>query len=591
MPIVDSQPRRTRAARGAVLVVISALVLSCREDLPSGPSAPPPAPSLAISDAAHGGKSHFYFLPPLLPAPSFSGLFDATLSPEVRVCRLAGSSCGSEIAAFTASTSPAVTVDPVGEAYKLVWQTKGARLLTTETYRIRVLVGPVLLGFGDLQVVAGNKDLEALPADVFGLVQDKTLQIKVRIEQGAVGNIRVAPGSDEVEVRRTLQYQVLYFDLHGQLTSGGGPVQWSSSDPSVLSIDGSGLATGQSLGGAVVTAGAEGLTAKAPAKVYRKIAFVSNRDGNDEIYLIRSTGNALQRLTNDAGTDTDPSWSPDGNRIAFTRSTAAGARVFVMNADGSGAVPLSASASLVQDQRPRWSPDGQKIAFRRDAQSAEAGLYVIGPGGGGQARVTGAFDWYSGIPYQHPISWSPGSDRLTFVRANNLYVVNANGTGEAQIAPGFPWARAEWAPSARILGLRGALDEEQAINVLTSVNPDGTGPIAVTPASLQPLEIPCFAWSPAATRVAYSNFFFETGEISTIAASGDPSSHFTLTQTVGLERTVQEYSADGKALVFTQRDNELFPLFQIWVINTDGSGELALARSATSNNAVPAWRP
>ena len=593
MPIAAARPPRVNAVRAGIVVFLAALALSCREDdLTTGPSVPEPRPALAISDAAHAGKSHFYFLPPLVPAPGVTGGFDGSLSPEVRVCRLAGASCGPEIVAFTASTSPALTVDPIGEAYKVAWQTKDAGLLTTETYRIRVLVGSALLGFADLRVVANNKDLAGLPADMIGLVQGKTLQIKFRIEQGVVGTIRVAPGSNEVEVREHRQYQVLYFDLHAQPLSTGAAAQWSSSDPSVLSIESGGLAIGQSLGGAVLTAAAEGLTTSANVHVYRKIAFVSNRDGNDEIYLIHSTGTGLQRLTDNAGTDTDPSWSPDGSRIAFSRATAGGLRVFLMNADGSGVTPLSTSASLVQDQRPRWSPDGQRIAFRRDVQSAESGLYVIGADGSGQSHISDAIDWYAPEWIRgYPMSWSPGSDRLTFVRNNDLYVVNANGTGEILIAPGFVWSQAEWSPGSKILALRydtkpyTGIDE---VSALLTVNPDGTDLTLVTGESVQPLELYSFAWSPTAARVAYTNLVTPSN-IYTIDADGDASTLFSVTR--GEEDVVHDYSADGKALVFVRRDNELFPRFQLWVVRADGTGLLALARSAQSDNAVPAWRP
>src|SRR6185436_15955834 len=47
------------------------------------------------------------------------------------------------------------------------------------------------------------------------------------------------------------------------------------------------------------------------------IAFVSSRDGNREIYLVRPDGSGLERLTNDPANDDIPKWSPDGKRIAF----------------------------------------------------------------------------------------------------------------------------------------------------------------------------------------------------------------------------------------------------------------------------------
>src|SRR5512139_1785348 len=50
----------------------------------------------------------------------------------------------------------------------------------------------------------------------------------------------------------------------------------------------------------------------------KKIAFVSTRDGNAEIYSIEADGAGLTRLTNNSAFDGEPAWSPDGQRIAFT---------------------------------------------------------------------------------------------------------------------------------------------------------------------------------------------------------------------------------------------------------------------------------
>ena len=48
------------------------------------------------------------------------------------------------------------------------------------------------------------------------------------------------------------------------------------------------------------------------------IAFTSSRDGDVEIYLMNPDGTGQRRLTNSPGSDSQPSWSPDGTRIAFT---------------------------------------------------------------------------------------------------------------------------------------------------------------------------------------------------------------------------------------------------------------------------------
>ena len=68
----------------------------------------------------------------------------------------------------------------------------------------------------------------------------------------------------------------------------------------------------------------------------RKIAFVSRRDGNWEVYVMNADGSEQRNLTRNAAFDNNPAWSPDGQKIAFVRGQCRYAVVYVMNADGSG---------------------------------------------------------------------------------------------------------------------------------------------------------------------------------------------------------------------------------------------------------------
>ncbi|MFW9998466.1 MAG: TolB family protein, partial [Candidatus Odinarchaeota archaeon] len=90
-------------------------------------------------------------------------------------------------------------------------------------------------------------------------------------------------------------------------------------------------------------------TAPALSPDGQKIAFMSSRDGNWEIYLVNADGSGLQRLTDDPADDGLPTWSPDGQVLAF-----------VSNRDGSWAV--WAITPNGQDQRQLFvmegSPDG-----------------------------------------------------------------------------------------------------------------------------------------------------------------------------------------------------------------------------------------
>ena len=90
--------------------------------------------------------------------------------------------------------------------------------------------------------------------------------------------------------------------------------------------------------------------------VGNKIAFVSDRDGNDEIYLCNLDGTGVVRLTDNPGRDFAPSWSPNGDKIVFTsnRDDMFNEEIYIMDIDGTNLVNLTMSPH--NDSYPAWSP-------------------------------------------------------------------------------------------------------------------------------------------------------------------------------------------------------------------------------------------
>jgi WD40 repeat protein len=112
-----------------------------------------------------------------------------------------------------------------------------------------------------------------------------------------------------------------------------------------------------------------------------KIAFLGVGAGyGDDIYVMNADGSGETRLTNSSAHEFSPVWSPDGEKIAFTREKvslkldAAIYDIYVMNADGTGRTRLT--DTIESEEIPTWSPDGEKIAFWASGELGDPGAAI-----------------------------------------------------------------------------------------------------------------------------------------------------------------------------------------------------------------------
>jgi len=152
-----------------------------------------------------------------------------------------------------------------------------------------------------------------------------------------------------------------------------------------------------------------------------RIAFVSNRDGNEEIYTIDADGENLTNLTQHPAADSAPTWSPDGTRIAFISEYDGNRGLYVMNGTGENRTDLTRRPAW--NNSPAWSPDGTHIAFQAYRYSTWD-IYVVNAAGGNPTRLTQR--GHNDTPV-----WSPDGTRIAFMsnRDGNreIYCIDANG--------------------------------------------------------------------------------------------------------------------------------------------------------------------
>ncbi|MFC2006008.1 PQQ-binding-like beta-propeller repeat protein [Chloroflexota bacterium] len=157
-----------------------------------------------------------------------------------------------------------------------------------------------------------------------------------------------------------------------------------------------------------------------------KIAFWSQRDGNSEIYVMNSNGSNQTRLTNNEDMDIEPSWSPDGTKIVFSREmlgTANNKHIHVMNADGTNTTQLTQGAT-VNDRTPDWNPDGSKIAFSRTSPEygVNSEICVMDADGSNITNITNSEydDWGP--------RWSPDGTKIAFEYNGDAWTINTDGS-------------------------------------------------------------------------------------------------------------------------------------------------------------------
>jgi serine/threonine protein kinase len=107
------------------------------------------------------------------------------------------------------------------------------------------------------------------------------------------------------------------------------------------------------------------------------LAFVSDRaDGSLlQIWTMRPDGSNLRQITFGPGNKTQPRWSPDGKRVAFVSDVDGNKEIYIMNADGSHITNLTNDIS--DDYDPAWAPDGSTMAFTTTRYVGQTQVYLM----------------------------------------------------------------------------------------------------------------------------------------------------------------------------------------------------------------------
>ena len=287
-----------------------------------------------------------------------------------------------------------------------------------------------------------------------------------------------------------------------------------------------------------------------------RVAFASDRTGNFDIYTMNASGTGVTRLTTDAADERDPSWSPDGKQIAFTRKNGPSdftSDIFVMNADGSN------QRKIVRGGAPKFSPDGKQLAYHAllgENVNIPLALWVVNLDGTGKRVVTDS----GSDP-----TWTPDGRSLVFGGITGP-IVNV---WKIAVTPGAK---------------REHLYSDPIFACMPDVSPDGKH-VAYVTAKISDVDI-----SQIATKLVVATIGGPPG----VRITESPNWEF-----------APSWSADG-TMIAVERDTDLDPHYgtyagggvpaagpgRSWIVvlRTDGSGELEIPNHDYSD-VDPAFSP
>lgn len=238
------------------------------------------------------------------------------------------------------------------------------------------------------------------------------------------------------------------------------------------------------------------------------IVFHSNAEGRNKIYRVEANGANLMKVSDPGGQaeDTDPAWSPNREKVAFTRTTGENSEIYLMNNDGTGAQNLSANPAA--DEGPAWSPDGSKLAFSSN-RDGNWRIYVLNLGTSSVSALTGS-DSESRRP-----SWSPDGSMIVYQRAiedesDDIYVMNASdGSGKTNLTGDSIWPAIfpAWSPieSASVPSLIAYINIGRHGTQIWLMDPDGSHKRQLTyPVGIIGEVLSRPAWSPLGDRLVYA---------------------------------------------------------------------------------------
>jgi len=209
----------------------------------------------------------------------------------------------------------------------------------------------------------------------------------------------------------------------------------------------------------------------------RVLAYVSYRDKNPDLYGLDMESGRRWKISGAEGLNISPAWAPNGKRLALSLSKDGGTEIYTMTQEGNDIERLT--YGIADNVSPTWSPNGREIAFT-SGRGGSPQIYIMGVDGTDAHRIT--FDGsYNASPH-----WSPRGDRIVFVsQARGLFkiaTINPDGS-DFRILTNGPGndENPMWSPSGRQIVFCSYPPGSRGKAGIFIMNADGTGLERITP--------------------------------------------------------------------------------------------------------------
>ncbi len=259
-----------------------------------------------------------------------------------------------------------------------------------------------------------------------------------------------------------------------------------------------------------------------------KIAFLSDRGGADDIFLIGADGTGEVQLTKTPEAESQPEWSADGSRLFYSVYDDGASRIYSMALDDRSPKQIG----TVPGRAMRVSRDGKRVLYWTGSWTAmklfESGLDKSAP-----RQLTDG----SGVVWGG--RWSPDGKRIAFGSKEadgviHIYAIDADGSGRQRLTRLEPSGMAEqmpaWSPDGSMLAVQANVSREPAHIWVVDLK---TGAGRRLGAHTEPYNDEVPAWFPDGRRIAFQSDRTGVVEVWSMGADGSDQRQVTRSSSPG----------------------------------------------------------